>query len=48
MVVVSDVMNLVVKPVLKAKPINVNDMVVVSDVMNLVVKPVQKVKRINV
>jgi uncharacterized protein YfkK (UPF0435 family) len=37
---VSDVLNLVVKQVLKAKPINVSHMEAVSDVLNLVVKQV--------
>ena len=47
MVVGNDVLNQIVKLVLKVKPINVKDMAEVGDVLNLIVNPVPKVKPIN-
>jgi hypothetical protein len=47
-VVVSDVLNQIVKQVPKAKPINVKHMEAVSDVLNKVANQVPKAKPINV
>jgi GH35 family endo-1,4-beta-xylanase len=48
MVVATDVMNLVVSQVPKAKQINVYHTAVARDVMNLVVKQAHETKPINV
>ena len=47
MVVGNDVLNQIVNPAPKVKPINVKDMAEVGDVLNLIVNPVPKVKPIN-